>query len=109
VGVDAAAPAALLLKFGQLLGLSGFASGAYAQWSSGVAVATPAELPPPRVPDAPAEHAFHLCACSQTSVKSTHIRSDSAVFQHKKRYMEIFITLNNQSSSLTLNTANTAS
>jgi hypothetical protein len=36
-------------------------------------VATAAELPPPRVPAAPPEHAFHLCTCSQTSVESTHI------------------------------------
>jgi hypothetical protein len=35
-------------------------------------VATAAELPPPGVPDAPAEHAFHLCVCSKTSVESTH-------------------------------------
>jgi hypothetical protein len=35
-------------------------------------VATTAELPPPRVPAAPAEHAFHLYAFSQTSVESTH-------------------------------------
>jgi hypothetical protein len=54
-----------------------------------------AELPPPGVPAALAEHASHLCACSQTSVETTHIRSDSAVFQHKKRYTEIFTALNN--------------
>jgi hypothetical protein len=36
-------------------------------------VATAAELPPPGVPVARAEHAFHLCVCSQTSVESTHI------------------------------------
>jgi hypothetical protein len=47
-------------------------------------VATAAELHLPRVPAVPAEHALHLCACSQTYVESTHIRSDSAVFQHKK-------------------------
>jgi hypothetical protein len=36
-------------------------------------VATAAtELPPPLVPTVPAEHALHLCACSQTSVESTH-------------------------------------
>jgi hypothetical protein len=29
-------------------------------------------LPPPRVPVVPAEHALHLCACSETSVESTH-------------------------------------
>jgi hypothetical protein len=42
VGVAATAPAALLLKSGQLLGLLGFASGTSVQWSSGVAVATDA-------------------------------------------------------------------
>jgi hypothetical protein len=96
VGVAAATPAALLLKSDKLLGLLGFASGTSAQWSSRVAVATPAALPPPGVPAAPAEHAFHLCTCSQTSVESSHTSgSDLAVFQHKKRYMEIFIILNN--------------
>jgi hypothetical protein len=41
--------------------------------SLGVAVATAAaELPPPGVPVVPAKHALHLCACSQTSVQSTH-------------------------------------
>jgi endonuclease I len=30
-------------------------------------------LHPPRVPVVPAEHASHLCACSQTSVETTHI------------------------------------
>jgi hypothetical protein len=81
--VAAAAPAASLLRSDQLLGLLGSASGTSAQWSSGVAVATnAAELHPPGVPAVPAEHALHLCACSQTSIKSTHthIRSDSAVF-----------------------------
>jgi hypothetical protein len=73
VGVVVATPAALLLKSGQLLGLLRFASGTSAQWSSGVAVATTAEVPPPGVPIAPAEHAFHPCTCFQTSVESTHI------------------------------------
>jgi hypothetical protein len=73
VGVTAAAPTALLLKSGQLLGLLGFASGTSAQWSSGVAVATAAELPPPGVLVAPAEHVFHPCVYSQTSIESTHI------------------------------------
>jgi hypothetical protein len=58
-------------------------------------VATAAEVPPPGVPAASAEHAFHLCACSQASIGSTHIISESAVFQHKKRYIEVFTTLNN--------------
>jgi hypothetical protein len=58
-------------------------------------VATAVEVPPPGVPVAPAEHTLHLDAFSQTSVERTHIRSNSAVFQHEKRYMEIFITLNN--------------
>jgi hypothetical protein len=47
VGVIAVAPAALLLKSDQLLGLLGFASGTSAQWSSGVVVAT---TPTPRLP-----------------------------------------------------------
>jgi hypothetical protein len=72
VGVAAVAPAALLLKSGQLLGLLGFESGTSVQWSSGVAVATAAEVPPPWVPAAPAEHAFHICTCFQTSIESTH-------------------------------------
>ena len=72
MGVAAAAPAALLLKSDQLLGFLGFASGTSTQWSSRVAVATAAGLPPLGVPVALAEHAFHLCACSQTSVESTH-------------------------------------
>jgi hypothetical protein len=67
-GVAAATPAALLLKFGKLLGLLGFASGTSAQRSSGVVVATVAEVPPPGVHAAPAEHVFHLCACFQTFV-----------------------------------------
>jgi hypothetical protein len=35
-------------------------------------VATAAELPPPGVPATTAKQAFHLYACSQTSVESTH-------------------------------------
>jgi hypothetical protein len=58
-------------------------------------VANAAEVPPPRVPAAPFEHDFHLCACFQTSVESTRIRFDSAVFQHKKRYIEVLTSLNN--------------
>jgi hypothetical protein len=72
MGVAAAALAALLLWFDQSIGLLESASGTSAQQSSMVAVATAAELPPPRVPTAPAEHALHLGACSQTSVESTH-------------------------------------
>jgi hypothetical protein len=72
VRVAAVAPAALLLRSNQLLGLLESASGTSAQWSSGVAVETAAELPPPRVPAAPAEHTLHLGVCSQTSVESTH-------------------------------------
>jgi hypothetical protein len=53
-----------------------------------------AELPPLGVLAALAVHASHLYACSQTSIETTHIRSDSAVFQHKKRYTEIFTALN---------------
>jgi hypothetical protein len=73
-GVAAVAPAAFLLGSDQFLGLSEFASWTSAQLSLGVVVATAAaELPPPGVPTVPAEHALHLCVCSQTSVESTHI------------------------------------
>jgi hypothetical protein len=73
VGVAATAPAALLLRSVQLLGLLGSALGTSGQWSSGVAVATAAELHLPGVPAVPTEHALHLGAYSQTSVESTHI------------------------------------
>jgi hypothetical protein len=71
--VAAAAPAALLLRSDQSLGLLESASGTSAQRSSGVVVATTvAELPPPGVPTTPTEHALHLGAYSQTYVESTH-------------------------------------
>jgi hypothetical protein len=74
VVVAAAKPAASLLMSDQFPELPGSASRTSAQWSSGVAVANAAaELPPLRVPAALAEHASHLCACSQTSVEITHI------------------------------------
>jgi hypothetical protein len=74
VVVAAAAPAALLLRSDQLPGLLGSASRTFAQWSSGVAEANAAAgLPPLGVPAVLAEHASHLCACSQTSVETTHI------------------------------------
>jgi hypothetical protein len=74
VVVAAAEPAASLLMSDQLPKLSGSASRTSAQWSSRVAVANAdAELPPLGVPAALAEHASHLCACSQTSVEITHI------------------------------------
>jgi hypothetical protein len=58
----------------QLLGLLESASETFAQWSSEVAVANAAaELPPLGVPVVLAEHASHLCACSQTFVEITHI------------------------------------
>jgi hypothetical protein len=74
VVVAAAAPAALLLMSDQLPELPRSASRTSAQWSSRVAVAiAAAELPPLRVHVVQAEHASHLCACSQTSVEITHI------------------------------------
>jgi hypothetical protein len=74
VVVVAATPVASLLESVQLLGLLGSASRTFAQWSSGVAVANAAAvLPPLEVPAVLAEHASHLCACSQTSVEITHI------------------------------------
>jgi hypothetical protein len=77
--VAAAAPVAWLLRSNQLPGLLGSASRTSARWSSVVAVANAtAELPPLGVPAALAVHASHLCACSQTSVGTTHI-SDLAL------------------------------
>jgi hypothetical protein len=54
------ASAASLLGSGQLLGPLGSASGTSTQLSSGVAVATAAELHLPEVPAVLAEHALHL-------------------------------------------------
>jgi hypothetical protein len=74
VAVAAAAPAALLLRSDQLPELLGSASRTFAQWSSGVAVANATvELPPLGVPASLAGNALYLCACSQTSVETTHI------------------------------------
>ena len=74
VGVATAAPTASLLRSDQLLGLLESASGTFAQWSSRVAVANAAALLPPLgVPAVLAEHASHLCVCSQTSIEITHI------------------------------------
>jgi hypothetical protein len=96
VGVVAAAPTASLLRSDQSLGLLGFASGTSAQWSSGVAVATAAELHLPRVPTTPAEHALHLGVCSQTSIESTHISDlTPQSFSIRKDRWKIFIALNN--------------
>jgi hypothetical protein len=98
--VVVATPAALLLRSDQLLGLLESASGTSAQLSSRVAVATAAELPPPRVSAAPAEHALHHGACSQTSVESTHTSNLTLQYFSIRKDMEIFIALNNWSSSL---------
>jgi hypothetical protein len=74
VVVAAAELAASLLMSDQLPELPESASRTSAQWSSGVAVANAAVgLPPLGVPAALAEHASHLCACSQTLVVITHI------------------------------------
>jgi hypothetical protein len=74
VVVATAKLAASLLMSDQLPELPGFASTTSAQWSSGVAVANVvAELLPLGVPAALAVHASHLCACSQTSVETTHL------------------------------------
>jgi hypothetical protein len=89
VEVVAATPVASLVRSNQLLRLLESASGTFAQWSLGVAVATAAaELHLPGVPSVLAEHTLHLCACSQTSKEITQIRSDSTVFQHKERCIE---------------------
>jgi hypothetical protein len=72
--VAAAAPAASLLGSDQLSGLLESASGTFAQWSSGVAVANAVVgLPPLGVPAVLVGHASHPCACSQTSIEITHI------------------------------------
>jgi hypothetical protein len=74
VVVATAEPAASLLMSDQLPELPGSASRTSAQWSSGVAVANAAAgLLPLGVPAVLAEHASHLCACSQISVEITHI------------------------------------
>jgi hypothetical protein len=74
VVVAAAKLASSLLMSDQLPELPGSATRTSAQWSSGVAMANAtAELPPLGVPAALAEHASHLCACSQTSIEITHI------------------------------------
>jgi hypothetical protein len=89
--VDVATPAAWLLRSDQLPGLLGSASRTFAQCSLVAAVANAtAGLPPLGVPAVQVEHALHLCACSQTSVEITYIyiKSDSTVFQHKKRCIE---------------------
>jgi hypothetical protein len=66
--------AASLLMSDQLPELPGSTSRTSAQWSSGVAVAyTVVGLLPLGVPTALVVHASHLCACSQTSVETTHI------------------------------------
>jgi hypothetical protein len=79
----------------QLLGLSGFASETSARWSSRVVVATATGAPHPGAPATPAKHAFPpLCLLSDICRKHAHLRFDPAVFQHKKRYIEVFITLN---------------
>jgi hypothetical protein len=72
--VATAAPAAWLLMSVQFPGLLGSASRTSARWSSVVVVANAAAgLLRLGVPAVQAEHALHLCACSQTSVKITHI------------------------------------
>ena len=64
----------LHVTFMLVLVLEYYTSRTSAQWSSGVAVANAtAELPPLGVPAVLAEHASHLCACSQTSIEITHI------------------------------------
>jgi hypothetical protein len=74
VVVAAVELAASWLMCDQLPELRRSASRTSAQWSSGVAVANAdVGLPPLGVPAALAVHASHLCACSQTSVETTHI------------------------------------
>jgi hypothetical protein len=74
VAVAAAEPAALLLMSNQLPELPRSTSRTSYQWSSGLAVANAAAgLPPLGVAAALSVHASHPCACSQTSVETTHL------------------------------------
>jgi hypothetical protein len=74
VAVSTTELAASLLMSDQLPELPRSASRTSAQWSSRVAVANAVVgLLPLGVPAALAVHASHLCACSQTSVETTHI------------------------------------
>jgi hypothetical protein len=72
VEAAAAAPAAWLLGFDQLLELRESASESSARLSLEVVVATPVGVPHPGVPAALARYAFHLRACCQTSLESIH-------------------------------------
>jgi hypothetical protein len=80
----------------QLPRLLGSASRISAQWSSVVAVANSAVgLLPLGVRAVQAEHASHLCACSQTSVEITHISNLTLQsFNIRKDIYKIFIALN---------------
>jgi hypothetical protein len=101
-----AALAAWLLGSTQLLELLQSAWETSSLLSLGVVVeATAAGVPHPMGLVAPVRHAFCLNAYCQTSVEGTHIRIGLAIFQHKKRYIEVFITLSKRAFSLTLNTA----
>jgi hypothetical protein len=70
--------------------LLGSASRTFAQWSLVVAVANAAAgLPPLGVPAIQAKHARTFAPVLRHLQKShTYIKSDSAVFQHKKRCIE---------------------
>jgi hypothetical protein len=92
--VAAAAPAASLLGFDQSLGLLESTSGTSAQWSSGLVVATAAELHLPGVLAVLAEHALHLYACSQTSVESTHTSDLTLQSFSIRKDLETFVALN---------------
>jgi hypothetical protein len=71
-----AVAAAWRLESDQLLGLPESASETYAPLSSGVVVATTAEVPHLAVLAAPAEHASLLYACCLTSAElQSHIRT----------------------------------
>jgi hypothetical protein len=72
----------------------------------GVVVEATAGVPHPVGLPTLVGHAFYLDACvSDICGRHSYIRIDLAVFQHKKRYIEVFITLRKRASSLNLNTA----
>jgi hypothetical protein len=80
VGVDAAAPAALLLKSDQLLGLLGFASGTSAQWSSGGWQLLLLLGCPPRVAGTRGKQLIALTrrACEEEMERDTGVRATGA-------------------------------
>jgi hypothetical protein len=82
----AAALAAWWPESNQSPGLAESASETSSLLSSGVVVATAAEVPHLAVPAAPSKHASLLCACCLTSAEGNHTSElILQILQHKKR------------------------